>query len=99
MLTHLHRLEPNDTQILSEVVAECKRPLMLYSIGKDSASIPHLARKAFHPGPLPIPLLHIDTTWRFRDMYAVHSKRCAERLLAKVRRGDLPNFTGIDSPY
>ncbi len=60
--------------IMRETVAEAERPVMLYSIGKDSAVMLHLARKAFHPAPLPFPLLHVDTTWKFRDMYALREK-------------------------
>jgi sulfate adenylyltransferase subunit 2 len=68
-LTHLQRLEAESIHILREVVAECERPVMLYSIGKDSAVMLHLAMKAFFPAPPPFPLLHVDTTWKFRAMY------------------------------
>jgi sulfate adenylyltransferase subunit 2 len=68
-LTHLQRLEYESIHIFREVIAECPRPVMLYSIGKDSAVMLHLALKAFHPAPLPFPLLHVDTTWKFRAMY------------------------------
>jgi sulfate adenylyltransferase subunit 2 len=67
---HLIRLEAQSIEIMREVVAELKKPVMLYSIGKDSSVMLHLAIKAFHPAPLPFPLLHIDTTWKFRDMIA-----------------------------
>jgi sulfate adenylyltransferase subunit 2 len=67
-LTHLQRLEAESIHILREVVAGCENPVMLYSIGKDSSVMLHLAMKAFHPSPPPFPLLHIDTTWKFRDM-------------------------------
>ena len=77
-LTHLDRLEAESIHILRETVAEAERPVMLYSIGKDSAVMLHLARKAFYPGPLPFPLLHVDTTWKFRDMYALRDKIAAE---------------------
>jgi sulfate adenylyltransferase subunit 2 len=77
-LTHLDRLEAESIHILRETVAEAERPVMLYSIGKDSAVMLHLARKAFFPGPLPFPLLHVDTTWKFRDMYALRDKVGAE---------------------
>src|SRR5215211_2499728 len=77
-LTHLQRLESESIHIMREVVAECERPVMLYSIGKDSAVMLHLARKAFFPGPLPFPLLHVDTGWKFRDMYALRDKVAAE---------------------
>ena len=68
MLTHLHRLEAESIHIMREVVAECERPVMLYSIGKDSAVMLHLAMKAFYPSKPPFPLLHVDTTWKFREM-------------------------------
>ncbi len=67
-MTHLRQLEAESIHIFREVVAEFERPVMLYSIGKDSAVLLHLARKAFHPSPVPFPLLHVDTTWKFRDM-------------------------------
>ena len=73
-LTHLDRLEAESIHILRETVAEAERPVMLYSIGKDSAVMLHLAKKAFFPSPLPFPLLHVDTTWKFRDMYALRDK-------------------------
>lgn len=69
-LTHLQRLEAESIHILREVVAECERPVMLYSIGKDSSVMLHLAMKAFYPAKPPFPLLHVDTTWKFRDMIA-----------------------------
>ena len=68
--THLQRLEAESIHIMREVAAECRRPAMLYSIGKDSSVMLHLARKAFFPGNLPFPLLHVDTTWKFREMIA-----------------------------
>ena len=77
-LTHLDRLEAESIHILRETVAEAARPVMLYSIGKDSAVMLHLARKAFFPAPLPFPLLHVDTGWKFRDMYALRDKVAAE---------------------
>jgi sulfate adenylyltransferase subunit 2 len=67
-LTHLQRLEAESIHIMREVVAECERPVMLYSIGKDSSVMLHLAMKAFFPAKPPFPLLHVDTTWKFRDM-------------------------------
>ena len=76
--SYLDRLEAESIHILRETVAEAKRPVMLYSIGKDSAVMLHLAKKAFAPGPLPFPLLHVDTTWKFRDMYALRDKVAAE---------------------
>ena len=73
-LTHLDRLEAESIHILRETVAEAARPVMLYSIGKDSAVMLHLAKKAFFPAPLPFPLLHVDTTWKFREMYRLREK-------------------------
>ncbi|MHB1928569.1 MAG: phosphoadenosine phosphosulfate reductase domain-containing protein, partial [Acidimicrobiales bacterium] len=75
--THLERLEAESVQILREAVAESERPVMLYSIGKDSSVMLHLARKAFWPSPLPFPLLHVDTTWKFREMYAMRDRVAA----------------------
>ena len=77
-LTHLQRLEAESIHILREVVAEAERPVMLYSIGKDSAVMLRLAQKAFHPAPPPFPLLHVDTTWKFRDMYALRDRMARE---------------------
>jgi len=77
-LTHLERLEAESIEIMREVVAEAERPVMLYSIGKDSSVMLHLARKAFYPSPPPFPLLHVDTTWKFRDMYALRDTVAAE---------------------
>ncbi|WP_443971663.1 sulfate adenylyltransferase subunit CysD [Sphingobium sp. CR28] len=73
-LTHLDRLEAESIHIMREVVAEAEKPVMLYSVGKDSAVMLHLAKKAFYPSPPPFPLLHVDTTWKFRDMYALRDK-------------------------
>jgi sulfate adenylyltransferase subunit 2 len=73
-LTHLERLEAEAIQIMREVVAECEKPVMLYSIGKDSAAMLHVALKAFHPAKPPFPLLHVDTLWKFRDMYAFRER-------------------------
>jgi sulfate adenylyltransferase subunit 2 len=73
-LTHLQRLEAESIHIMREVVAEAQKPVMLYSVGKDSAVMLHIARKAFFPAPPPFPLLHVDTTWKFKDMYALRDK-------------------------
>jgi len=78
MLSHLERLEAESIHILREVVATCDHPVMLYSIGKDSSVLLHLALKAFYPAPLPFPLLHVDTTWKFREMIAFRDRRAAE---------------------
>ncbi|MDE2463036.1 MAG: sulfate adenylyltransferase subunit CysD [Alphaproteobacteria bacterium] len=77
-LSHLERLEAESIHIMREVVAECDRPVMLYSIGKDSAVMLHLARKAFLPAPLPFPLLHVDTTWKFKAMYEMRDQVAKE---------------------
>ena len=77
-LTHLQRLEAESIHIMREVVAVAEKPVMLYSIGKDSAVMLHLARKAFHPARPPFPLLHVDTTWKFRDMYALRDRMAHE---------------------
>jgi len=85
--THLDRLEAESIHILREVAAEFRNPVMLYSIGKDSSVLLHLLLKAFHPGRPPIPLLHVDTTWKFREMIAFRDRRAAEtgcRLLVHV---------------
>lgn len=73
-LTHLERLEAEAIHIMREVVAEADNPVMLYSVGKDSAVMLHLAKKAFYPSPPPFPLLHVDTTWKFQDMYNLRDK-------------------------
>ena len=77
-LTHLQRLEAEAIHIMREVVAETENPVMLYSVGKDSATMLHLAKKAFYPSPPPFPLLHVDTTWKFREMYAMRERMAAE---------------------
>ncbi|MFT3977066.1 MAG: sulfate adenylyltransferase subunit CysD [Sphingomonas bacterium] len=77
-LTHLQRLEAESIHIIREVVAECEKPVMLYSVGKDSAVMLHLARKAFYPAPPPFPLLHVDTTWKFRAMYELRDRMARE---------------------
>jgi sulfate adenylyltransferase subunit 2 len=81
-LTHLDRLEAEAIHIMREVVAEAENPVMLYSIGKDSAVMLHLAQKAFYPAPPPFPLMHIDTTWKFREMIAFRDR--------------IPDETGMD---
>jgi sulfate adenylyltransferase subunit 2 len=91
-LTHLRLLEAESIHIIREVAAEFQNPVMLYSIGKDSAAMLHLARKAFHPGPLPFPLLHVDTTFKFRDMYVARdqvAKAPGTRLLVHVNEEGL----------
>jgi len=78
MLTHLERLEAESIHIMREVVAESQKPVMLYSVGKDSAVMLHLARKAFYPSPPPFPLLHVDTTWKFKAMYELRDRMARE---------------------
>jgi sulfate adenylyltransferase subunit 2 len=78
VLTHLQRLEAESIHIMREVVAESERPVMLYSVGKDSAVMLHLAKKAFYPAPPPFPLLHVDTTWKFRAMYELRERMALE---------------------
>ncbi len=76
--THFSRLESEAIHIMREVVAEVENPVMLYSVGKDSAVMLHLAKKAFYPAPPPFPLLHVDTTWKFQDMYRLRDKAAKE---------------------
>ena len=78
-LTHLQRLEAESIHIFREVVAECEKPVMLYSIGKDSAVMLHLAMKAFYPAKPPFPLLHVDTTWKFREMIEMRDRSRKDR--------------------
>src|SRR5438477_5810281 len=78
ILTHLQRLEAESIDIMREAVSECERPVMLYSIGKDSSIMLHLAIKAFHPAKPPFPLLHVDTTWKFREMYEFRDRVAKE---------------------
>lgn len=77
-LTHLRKLEAESIHILREVVAECQRPVLLYSVGKDSSVLLRLAQKAFHPGRIPFPLLHIDTSYKFREMIEFRDRYTAE---------------------
>jgi sulfate adenylyltransferase subunit 2 len=96
-LTHLQRLEAESIHILREVVAECERPVMLYSIGKDSSVLLHLAMKAFHPARPPFPLLHVDTTWKFREMIAFRDATAAKlgvELLVHINQDGLARGIG-----
>ncbi len=77
-LTHLQRLEAESIFIMREVVAQAANPVMLYSVGKDSAVMLHLVKKAFYPAPPPFPLLHVDTTWKFQAMYAMRESSAAD---------------------
>src|SRR3989475_6500438 len=83
MLSHLRELEAESIHVIREVAAEFARPVLLYSIGKDSSVMLHLARKAFHPAKVPFPLLHVDTTWKFREMYTFRD-RIAQELELKL---------------
>jgi sulfate adenylyltransferase subunit 2 len=96
-LTHLQRLEAESIHILREVVAECERPVMLYSIGKDSSVMLHLAMKAFYPAKPPLPLLHVDTTWKFREMIAFRDKMVAQlglQLLVHINQDGIERGIG-----
>ena len=96
-LTHLQRLEAESIHILREVVAECERPVMLYSIGKDSSVLLHLAMKAFHPAKPPFPLLHVDTTWKFREMIAFRDATATQlglKLLVHINQDGLARGIG-----
>jgi len=96
-LTHLQRLEAESIHVMREVVAECERPVMLYSIGKDSAVMLHLAVKAFFPAVPPFPLLHVDTTWKFRAMYDFRdtmAKKLGMQLLVHVNQEGLAQGIG-----
>jgi sulfate adenylyltransferase subunit 2 len=84
-LSHLKALEAESIHILREVAAETERPVMLYSMGKDSSVLLHLAKKAFYPAPQPFPLLHVDTTWKFRDMYAMRERVAKDHTLIVYR--------------
>lgn len=83
-LPHLRELEAESIHIIREVAAEFARPVLLYSIGKDSQVLLHLARKAFHPAPVPFPLLHVDTTWKFREMYEFRDRFVAQHKLRLI---------------
>jgi sulfate adenylyltransferase subunit 2 len=96
-LTHLQELEAEAIHIIREAVAESENPVMLYSIGKDSSALLHLALKAFYPGKPPFPLLHVDTTWKFRDMIAFRDRRVRELgldLIVHVNREGLARGIG-----
>jgi sulfate adenylyltransferase subunit 2 len=99
MLTHLQRLEAESIHILREVVAECERPVMLYSIGKDSSVLLHLAIKAFHPAPLPFPVMHIDTTWKFKEMISFRDETAAEHGFELLVQTNQQGVTDGVSPF
>jgi sulfate adenylyltransferase subunit 2 len=96
-VTHLELLEAESIHVIRETVAEFAKPVMLYSIGKDSQVLLHLARKAFHPAPLPFPLLHVDTTWKFRAMYEFRDRFVADNgLRLLVHRNERALAEGIN---
>jgi sulfate adenylyltransferase subunit 2 len=99
-LSHLRQLEAEAIHILREVAAERDRPVLLYSVGKDSTTLAHLARKAFAPGPLPFPLLHIDSTWEFQDTYQFRDAYCRRHgltlLVHRNERGVAENVNPFD---
>src|SRR3954469_4928924 len=96
-LTHLDRLEAESIHIMREVIAEAEKPVMLYSVGKDSAVMLHLARKGFYPSPPPFPLLHVDTTWKFRAMYELRDRMARESgMELLVYRNPEPEERGIN---
>ena len=80
-LSHLQKLESEAIHIMREVTAQADNPVMLYSVGKDSAVMLHLAKKAFYPGKPPFPLLHVDTTWKFREMYQLRNKSAQQAMM------------------
>jgi sulfate adenylyltransferase subunit 2 len=97
--SHLHRLEAESIHILREVAATFSNPVMLYSIGKDSSVMMHLAKKAFHPGKPPFPFLHVDTTWKFKEMITFRDRMAAEHdieLLVHVNRDGIDQYV---SPF
>ena len=84
LLSHLKQLEAESIHIIREVVAEFQNPVMLYSIGKDSSVMVRLAQKAYYPGTMPFPLLHVDTTWKFREMIKFRDRFCKENNLKLI---------------
>jgi sulfate adenylyltransferase subunit 2 len=98
-LSHLRQLEAESIHILREVASEFDNPVMLYSIGKDSAVMTHLARKAFYPGKLPFPLLHIDTTWKFKEMIAFRDKFTKEHGLDLIVHSNQQGIAEKINPF
>ena len=98
-LTHLKQLEAESIHIIREVVAEFDNPVMLYSIGKDSSVLVHLALKAFYPAPPPFPLLHIDTTWKFRDMIKFRDRFCKEHNLDLIVHSNQEGIKNNINPF
>ena len=99
-LTHLERLEAEAIDIMREVVAEAENPVMLYSVGKDSSVMLRLAEKAFWPAPPPFPFLHVDTTWKFQEMYAFRARMAEEHgLNLLVHVNEIPYNPLHDAGY
>jgi sulfate adenylyltransferase subunit 2 len=98
-LTHLQRLEAESIHIMREVVAECDKPVMLYSIGKDSAVMLHLAMKAFYPCKPPFPLLHVDTTWKFKEMIAFRDQTARDLGLELLVHSNQDGIAAGISPF
>ena len=98
-LTHLQQLEAESIQILREVAAGCDKPVLMYSMGKDSSVLLHLALKAFHPAKPPFPLLHIDTTWKFREMIAFRDRRARELGLQLIVHTNLDGLNEGINPF
>jgi len=98
-LTHLKQLEAESIHIIREVAAEFQNPVMLYSIGKDSAVMVRLAQKAFHPGRLPFPLLHVNTTWKFREMISFRDKFCRENNLQLIEHINQEGLAAGANPF
>ncbi len=98
-LTHLERLEAESIYIMREVVAQAERPVMLYSIGKDSSVMLRLALKAFHPGQPPFPFLHVDTTWKFQEMYAFRERMATEHGLQMLVHSNPEGLAAGINPF
>src|SRR5438552_17679103 len=98
-LTHLQHLEAESIHIMREVVAEAEKPVMLYSIGKDSSVMLHLAIKAFHPSKPPFPLLHVDTTWKFREMIAFRDQTVKRLGLDLIRHTNPDGLRDNINPF
>src|SRR5260370_22750768 len=98
-LTHLERLEAESIYIMREVVAQAERPVMLYSIGKDSSVMLRLALKAFHPGKPPFPFLHVDTTWKFQEMYAFRERMATEHGLQMLVHSNPEGLAAGINPF
>jgi sulfate adenylyltransferase subunit 2 len=98
-LTHLRQLEAESIHIIREVAAEFEKPVMLYSIGKDSSVLVRLAIKAFHPARVPFPLMHIDTTWKFREMISFRDRFCAESNLDLIVHSNQAGLAANINPF